>query len=106
MYSTPSALCLLPNPHVSTRATRPRLTAERSVYSRYPRSLGFLRVCRRDLAYAGTLAIEFVGDQNDNRSFIKLISLDGQEYASYDTSRLGMTFACYSEPGRFMPVYL
>jgi hypothetical protein len=51
--------------------------------------------------YDSRLAIRFEGDETDMRAQIKVVGLDGQVYATYDATGLGVAFACYSEPERF-----
>jgi hypothetical protein len=50
--------------------------------------------------HAGRLAIEFPPEQDDPRSIIKVVGLDGKEHATYDTKGLGAV-TCYSAPERF-----
>ena len=51
----------------------------------------------------GKLAFHFIGDEikEDRRAIIKVVGLDGREYATYDTTLLGISLACYSPPERF-----
>jgi hypothetical protein len=52
-------------------------------------------------AHDSRLAIRFEGDESDIRAQIKVVGLDGQVYATYDATGLGVAFACYTEPERF-----
>lgn len=47
------------------------------------------------------LAIQFEGDGNDARSLVKVVGLRGEQYGTYDTSGLGVAFACYVAPSQF-----
>lgn len=47
------------------------------------------------------LAVRFEGDENDKRSQIKVVGLDGQVMATYDATGFGVAFACYSGPEHF-----
>jgi len=52
-------------------------------------------------ADGGHVAIQFEGNDKYRRSLIAVVGLDGREYATYDSTGLGVAFACYSEPDRF-----
>jgi hypothetical protein len=51
--------------------------------------------------HSGRLAIQFEGDREDPSSVIKVVGLDGEDYATYDSSGLGIAFVGYSERERF-----
>jgi hypothetical protein len=49
----------------------------------------------------GILAFQFVGNSDDTRSIIELVTLTGEKSATYDSSKLGIAFACYAQPATF-----
>lgn len=53
------------------------------------------------VANNGKLAFQFLGDSDDTRSIIELVTLAGEKYATYDSSKLGIALACYTAPARF-----
>ena len=48
------------------------------------------------------LALQFEGTQQDPRSVVKIISSEGEVYATYDSTDLGVAFACFTAPDRFL----
>ena len=49
------------------------------------------------------MAFHFIGDEvkQDPRAIIKIVGLDGRNYATYDATNMGIGLACYSQPERF-----
>jgi hypothetical protein len=47
------------------------------------------------------MALEYPSLQDDRRSFITVVRLDGQEQTTYDTSDVHSSLACYGESERF-----
>ena len=49
----------------------------------------------------GRLAVHYVGDRFDTTSIIRVVSLTGDDYATYESTGLGVAFACYLDQERF-----
>jgi hypothetical protein len=49
----------------------------------------------------GRLAVQFEGDRFDPTSVIRVVSLTGDDYTTYDSTGLGVAFACYLDQERF-----
>jgi len=53
------------------------------------------------IAGPGKLAIQFPGSSEDPRSMVHVADLEGRLSGAYDSTGLGVAFACYSESERF-----